>query len=1348
MSQQQQGGQQYGGSWQSSSSLSSSSLTSSSSSATTELQRLLTIPPPNMTNNNNNNSIMIAHAVLEHLQNIGDPNYLFIRTIIELTTPSTTPNFTIQLHEELLFHCLIGCRQVILWKWGQNDIYSYYFKQVLRDYFLLLGNILSPISRTCRMACYTTSVSFWKRSWVYDNEDDVLQQQQQDLTQQETEKLLLEMIYQCLSQQQQHQQQQNNTGTSLIPNKLPIFQSRNDLYSYWLTTIYNNETLIQTSLYIDCMISEFSSKSAINYKLPIEYHKMAHRLFENKYETLIQCLQINMKGLEQIFIKGNDIYNIDCIDIVIKCTNNIISWEFGLSAWDNGNLGISTLLSSRTVIRPPIEWRDVPIIQSDFCRAIFTIHDQVLSTSTSQSSIVAHNIRQLVILLSSIAGAIYESNEQRKLFMTALCEGTYHWLQQIVSSSTQNDNDENKRILLIDTYQLLSRLIANFRLSQLIDIPIMTSLLQLFTTTGTQLLHNHVHDCEINHGDYESMELYEYNENAISILLECCVLLCTDPFLLLYHASNINRNHQNNNTPEDEEDIMRKHVHNTLSNIVVGPLYESLTHCRIRMGSLHEQYCIASSSQDGNSVEQQNQNQNVNNFNEIQEEIEENDLEEEMSSISTLGRLNVSAAISCLSTLFGRTFPQLCTIWDETNTDQVTPHVAGILEEARLLILSIGHLLTDTNIGECPSIPDSIIVACQDTETLTTEITSVLQALIMLSNIQIQKIGQYPNHPRLSPLLGKTILWFFTRWVAAYIYPIDYCNTSSLQSSSSTIQNRLVREWTNHDKSLNVIQFCITLCFQYQCYWPLEKPVQELASKLLMTLAKRTGPIRSIIISLPIFQQLIKFHCITAGIRHNISQQELETTIRTKVGNNNGNNNIEILQSMNMIWGYHRLSYNDKAHILTALLIACSDMNDINATTMMNESLEAVHDAFTHFITGLLSIQQQQQQQTNHNNNNNETRLQYIVTDNIDAREMACLCIEMFGGIARSSEMSNSERIPQFITRYLSQISMLMKYYSKDLAICELILCFFRDYTEHYISLLDREQCIELFNSSADVLRLYSMNHCTERIIVSPSILKAASKIETDVNEEQSYNDILCTVQILINLGTKDFIDSCDTTGSRVPSNQVTEMIFFGLQQILPLMTQGLLQYPTLCKQFFDLVGFMMDTYPDKVCVLPSTLFESLTESLLFGMCHHNAEIAKCSLQGLTSIAKEHLASRALQPYLLDHPQLFDTWSRRILTEVVFQNIVVDRLEATSMALLPIVAIDVNRFATVVHEIAVHVANETQRDRLNKAFEKLIQLDVITAVNATGYEGRKNRIKFKNDFEVFVNDVHSFLVIR
>jgi hypothetical protein len=195
-------------------------------------------------------------------------------------------------------------------------------------------------------------------------------------------------------------------------------------------------------------------------------------------------------------------------------------------------------------------------------------------------------------------------------------------------------------------------------------------------------------------------------------------------------------------------------------------------------------------------------------------------------------------------------------------------------------------------------------------------------------------------------------------------------------------------------------------------------------------------------------------------------------------------------------------------------------------------------------------------------------------------------------------------------------------------------------------------------------------------------------------------------------------------------------------------MTQGLLQFPTLCHNFFELVGFVMDTYPEKVCKLPYDFFNSLLESLLFGMSHYNAAVSNSSLHGIASIAKEQIETQALQNHLLHHPDIFDRISHRLLADVVFQSVVVDRVEAAGMALLPVAAVDVNRFAGVVHDLTAQAPDEGQRQRLQAAFQKLMQPDVLAKAASSGYEGRLNRARFKKGFEHFVNEVHSFLVLR
>ena len=358
---------------------------------------------------------------------------------------------------------------------------------------------------------------------------------------------------------------------------------------------------------------------------------------------------------------------------------------------------------------------------------------------------------------------------------------------------------------------------------------------------------------------------------------------------------------------------------------------------------------------------------------------------------------------------------------------------------------------------------------------------------------------------------------------------------------------------------------------------------------------------------------------------------------------------------------------------------------------------------------------------------------------------MTSLCVFQYIGLCQNY---HPDRIPSFLTPVLPDLAGLMNFYAKDLSICESLLILFRDYSEQYISILDPNCCLELFKTSSDLLRSYSTCHCNSRVInsVNPNTLQA------NTEEEQSYNDVLCAIQLLIHLGTKDFIDICSTENAQsnaINSKQVTDVIFFGLQQILPLMTQGLLHYPLLCSHYFSLVGFMMDTYPEKACALPYDLFNSLLESLLFGMSHSDASISKASLRGIAEVAREHLKSGVLQNHLTQHPTILIDSCRRLLQDVIFQSIIWDRLEASGSALLPLVAVNVQQFVGLVNEISSKFSsNDGKKERLQTAFEKLLQPNVLAKVVSNGFEGRKNRIAFKKDFEVFVRDVNSFLIVH
>jgi len=966
---------------------------------------------------------------------------------------------------------------------------------------------------------------------------------------------------------------------------------------------------------------------------------------------------------------------------VVQLTLDCLGWEFGMGAWAVGKMGeLGAITAGRTTLRPPVQWKGVlhpiPIVEA-LVHVILKLQEM---HPTDTDNPLTQCLRQLLLTMATLTGPIFQNSQERKQYASMLLHGTLQLLQRVKL------DEENS--YLIDVLQILGRLVANFRLSVLAELNDLNPVLSGMAQIGQQLLHDQVRDCEQAGGDVESMELREWREEALSVLvMDCTVLLASDPWLM-YSGS----------------EVTRRQAQKHLASLILGPLYSGMVACRTRMAALEEHYLVSHHAE----------------LDEDKEDILASDQKEEMEGISTVGRLDLATALASLAERHAHTMPRLQALWGEGNGQNViTAETAALLEEARLLTLYVSHLLTDDNKGEAPEIPLSVMQACQEdhdlrkqqpnqsTPSVTHGIASAVQALMQFAEAQMQKIAANPTNMMLSPILAKTFLQFLQRWGPAYIYPIGY--------SDSSTDNPIIHEWAHPDKAQNVVNFCVTLCLSYQCHWPQEKSVQEEAAKLLYSLVKRGGKVRAAVVNSPMFLELVKFHCVTAGTRHGALPHEFDGAVRSKLGDNASET------TWAMIRGYQRLPYDDRATLFSAILVGCSDQSNGVSNHLFNDSLKAVHDSLGSLFQALG---------------------QHVQHDDVNATEMTSLCLAMVHGLTESSEMNDPERIPQFLTPLLTQLASLMSHYSNDLTVCEKLLQVFQNYTSQFIIILTKEQSMALFQASAELLKSYSKAHCQNRVI-----RKATAQAEAE--EEQAYNDILCAIRLLINLGAKDFIDACKTSGdhSGVDSTQVTDMIFFGLQQILPLMTQGLLQFPTLCSQFFELVGFMMDTYPDKVCGLPFDLFNPLLQALLFGISHHDLNVAKASLHGLASIAREQLKSHALQPILTHHaPDLLDQCLHRLFTDVIFKSIVMDRVELCGYALLPLAAANVPRLSVVLTQLCDATYQKDQR--LKQALSDLLTPEKLSKANLTGYEGRRNRALFKEAFSDFVSQSQAFLVLR
>lgn len=718
--------------------------------------------PPEGFQGNLRNTAAVAHAQLQTLRDSGDTSFLFLRTVLENTQhPQTTPQT-----EELLFHCITGFRHVLLTKW---NTFSTAFRGAVRDYFLRLGGVTN-FSRTIRMASYNASATFWKRQWQDEKVVNIQQQRPE-------EHALLE----TLKSRQQHLQ-------------ITPLAGKSELFAYLEEGLGQpGPQMLEAATFLSILLGEFAGKSASNYNMPLEFHRRVHMEFGGDW--LDKSLQMSMHALSQVVnmitTKPDvDDFQEELVLSIVQLTVDIIGWDFA-DAWDSSIMGMSVI--ARTVIRPPDSWREY-LMQPEFIKAVFHVHGVIVHKRPK----LGHALRQLLLLMASVHGPMFKSIEERKAFANFLLEGILGLLSTATSAAAKESSE------LMDTFSMISRLIVNYKMSILVQLPLMTQLFQGMAMIGRHLLHENLKECESVAGDLESMEHQEWREEALNLLLEGIVMVCGDPWLL--YSGN-----------EEQRNSARAALATTL-----GPMYTDFITCRTRMARLEEKYLTAHETE----------------LDEVREEIFAVDLEEEMAALSNIGRLDLSAALACLSTLFQQLVPQLQSLWDG-NVGEVTPDAAGLLEESRLVVMYIGHLLTDDNNGESPQVPDSIVIACQHDGEVTNSIVQAVETLHRFAQFQASKITVHPADPRLSPLLAKSFLWFLNRWAPAYILPVGY--------SAATPKSPILQSWSSPEAVQEAVSFCETLSLHYHCCWPHERQVQESAASLLLSMARRCSQVSRLV---------------------------------------------------------------------------------------------------------------------------------------------------------------------------------------------------------------------------------------------------------------------------------------------------------------------------------------------------------------------------------------------------------------------------------------------------------------------------------------------------------------------
>ncbi|XP_028969424.1 exportin-4 isoform X1 [Esox lucius] len=368
---------------------------------------------------------------------------------------------------------------------------------------------------------------------------------------------------------------------------------------------------------------------------------------------------------------------------------------------------------------------------------------------------------------------------------------------------------------------------------------------------------------------------------------------------------------------------------------------------------------------------------------------------------------------------------------------------------------------------------------------------------------------------------------------------------------------------------------------------------------------------------------------------------------------------------------------------------------------------------------------------------NQENFPQICQEENVKREIVATL--EALCGIAEATQIDNVSSLFSFLMDFLSSCIGLMEVYRNTPETVNLIIEVFVEVAHKQICYLGESKSMKLYEACLTLLQVYSKNNLGRK--------------RADVAaEEDQYQDLLLIMELLTNLLSKEFIDFSDTgvddevfrgqepgSGATGRSVSAADVVLFGVNIILPLMSQDLLKFPSLCNQYYKLITFICEIFPEKIPQLPEELFKSLMYSLELGMTSMSSEVSQLCLEALSPLAEQCAKTQEK-----DTPLFMAT---RHFLKLVFDMLVLQKHNteitvAAGEAFYTLVCLHQAEYQELVESLLATQRDAVVYQRLADAFNKL------TASSTPPSMDRKQKVAFLKSLEEFVSSVGGLLCVK
>jgi hypothetical protein len=161
---------------------------------------------------------------------------------------------------------------------------------------------------------------------------------------------------------------------------------------------------------------------------------------------------------------------------------------------------------------------------------------------------------------------------------------------------------------------------------------------------------------------------------------------------------------------------------------------------------------------------------------------------------------------------------------------------------------------------------------------------------------------------------------------------------------------------------------------------------------------------------------------------------------------------------------------------------------------------------------------------------------------------------------------------------------------------------------------LNLEERHHFYSAVTEMLTVFEKNTKNRK-----TVSKGAN---AESNECELFEDLSCILNLITSIITAEYENQRRNHSNPASTDaHLATLVFYGLNVILPLVTESLLAYPSFCKTFISLISEVLNFFPDKLKELSHVLLNNMMQSLEFGMFHAKYDVSSSALIAIANIA-------------------------------------------------------------------------------------------------------------------------------